>query len=99
MRAGISEGHVQQRCRFVPGSRQREIFGERETAIGHWQGLLDAGIYTNLMIPPAAPSGKYIVRISLSAAHSDEDIDYIIGALEALASRRQPAAAVASNRS
>jgi 8-amino-7-oxononanoate synthase len=82
----------------TPGPVAALIFGERETAIGHWQGLLDAGIYTNLMIPPAAPSGKFIVRISLSAAHSDEDIDYIIRALEALASRR-PAAVVASGRS
>ncbi len=63
------------------------IFDDRETAIGHWQGLLDAGIYTNLMIPPAAPSGKYIVRISLSAAHSDEDIDCILDALKVLAGR------------
>lgn len=83
----------------APGPVAALIFGERETAMGLWQGLLDAGIYTNLMIPPAAPSGKYIVRISLSAAHSDEDIDQILAALEALASRRQPAAAVASNRS
>ena len=80
----------------APGPVAALIFGERETAIGHWQGLLDAGIYTNLMIPPAAPSGKFIVRISLSAAHSDQDIDYIINALEVLASRRRPAAAVAS---
>lgn len=83
----------------APGPVAALIFGERETAIGHWQGLLDAGIYTNLMIPPAAPSGKFIVRISLSAAHSEEDIDYIINALEALASRRRPAAAVASSGS
>ena len=80
----------------APGPVAALIFGERETAIGLWQGLLDAGIYTNLMIPPAAPSGKFIVRISLSAAHSDQDIDYIINALEVLASRRRPAAAVAS---
>lgn len=80
----------------APGPVAALIFGERETAIAHWQGLLDAGIYTNLMIPPAAPSGKFIVRISLSAAHSDEDIDYLIRALEGLASRRRPAAAVAS---
>ena len=80
----------------APGPVAALIFGERETAIAHWQGLLDAGIYTNLMIPPAAPSGKFIVRISLSAAHSDEDIDYLIRALEGLASRQRPVAAVAS---
>ena len=76
-----------------PGPVAALIFGERQTAIDRWQGLLDAGIYTNLMIPPAAPSGKYIIRISLSAAHSDEDVGSIIAALESLAApRRQDAA-------
>jgi 8-amino-7-oxononanoate synthase len=69
------------------------IFDEREAAIEHWQGLLDAGVYTNLMIPPAAPSGLNIVRISLSAAHSDEQISRIVGALETLARRGRPSAA------
>jgi len=80
----------------APGPVSALIFSNREAAIGTWQGLLDAGTYTNLMIPPAAPSGKYIVRISLSAAHSDEDIDHILAALAALAAGRVPAAAAAS---
>ncbi len=71
----------------LPGPVAAIVFGERETAIAHWQGLLDAGIYTNLMIPPAAPSGKFLIRISLSAAHSDAEIGRIVAALEALASR------------
>ncbi len=83
----------------APGPVAALIFGERETAIEHWQGLLDAGIYTNLMIPPAAPSGKFIIRISLSAAHGDEDIARIVSALAALASRKRPAYAVAGDRS
>jgi 8-amino-7-oxononanoate synthase len=43
------------------------------------------------MIPPATPSGLNIVRISLSAAHSDEDLGHIIAALEKL-SLQQPQA-------
>jgi len=82
----------------APGPVAALIFGERDTAIAHWQGLLDAGIYTNLMIPPAAPSGKNIVRISLSAAHSNEDIDQLLVALTALAARRWPAGAVRDGR-
>lgn len=66
------------------------VFAERDLAIAHWQGLLDAGIYTNLMIPPATPSGLNIVRISLSAALSDEQMDHIVAALEALARRLRP---------
>jgi 8-amino-7-oxononanoate synthase len=75
-----------------PGPVTALVFPERNDAIAHWQGLLDAGIYTNLMVPPATPAGMNIVRISLSAAHSDEDIARMIGALESLAARLRPAA-------
>ena len=61
------------------------VFDARESAIAHWRALLDSGIYTNLMVPPATPSGLSIVRISLSAAHTDEDIDRILATHEALA--------------
>ena len=55
------------------------------SALALWQGLLDAGVYTNLMIPPATPAGLSLVRISLSAAHSVDDLDLIIAALAAQA--------------
>ena len=32
-----------------------------------WKGLLDHGIYVNLILPPAAPDGKSLVRCSVSA--------------------------------
>jgi 8-amino-7-oxononanoate synthase len=77
----------------APGPVAALIFAERNAAIEHWQGLLEAGVYTNLMIPPAAPRGLNIVRISLSAAHSDANISRIVAALESLANRRRPPAA------
>ena len=73
-----------------PGPVTALVFNEREHAIAHWQGLLDAGIYTNLMVPPSTPAGLNIVRISLSAAHSDAQISRMIEAFEQL--RRPPAA-------
>jgi 8-amino-7-oxononanoate synthase len=69
----------------APGPIAALVHTERETAIAHWQGLLDAGIYTNLMVPPATPGGLSIVRISLSAAHTDDDIGRILESLEAFA--------------
>ncbi|TDU28955.1 serine palmitoyltransferase [Panacagrimonas perspica] len=77
----------------TPGPVAALVFSEREEAKAQWQGLLDAGVYTNLMIPPATPIGTNIVRISLSAAHSDEEISHIIGALEQLAKKRPVTAA------
>jgi 8-amino-7-oxononanoate synthase len=66
------------------------VFDTREAALALWQGLLDAGIYTNLMIPPATPAGLSLVRISLSAAHSDDDISQIIAALAEHARHARP---------
>jgi 8-amino-7-oxononanoate synthase len=76
-----------------PGPVTALVFNEREQAMGLWQGLLDNGIYTNLMVPPSTPAGLNIVRISLSAAHSDEDIGRMIDVLGKLATQLKPAAA------
>jgi 8-amino-7-oxononanoate synthase len=76
-----------------PGPVTALVFNEREAAIALWQGLLDSGIYTNLMVPPSTPAGLNIVRISLSAAHSDADISRMIEVLGKLAAQLKPAAA------
>lgn len=53
-------------------------------AMREWNALMDAGIYVNLMIPPATPQGKSLLRISMSAAHTEADVDRIIGAFRDL---------------
>lgn len=74
----------------APGPVAAIVFDTREAAQALWQGLLDAGIYTNLMIPPATPAGLSLVRISLSAAQSDDDLSQIIAALAAHARQARP---------
>jgi 8-amino-7-oxononanoate synthase len=44
------------------------------------------------MVPPSTPAGLNIVRISLSAAHSEADISRMIEALGKLAALRHAAA-------
>jgi 7-keto-8-aminopelargonate synthetase-like enzyme len=46
---------------------------QEETVI-MWSALLDAGIYCNMSRPPATPMGVYLLRCSLSAEHSLEDV-------------------------
>ncbi|MFP5463520.1 MAG: serine palmitoyltransferase [Gammaproteobacteria bacterium] len=56
----------------------------RDQALADWQQLLDAGVYVNLMVPPATPGGISLLRCSISAAHSDAQIDQILSAFAAL---------------
>ena len=40
--------------------------------------MLREGVYVNLMVPPAAPAGASLLRMSVSAAHTDAQIDEIV---------------------
>lgn len=53
-------------------------------AITCWNQLLKAGVYTNLMLPPASPDSASYLRCSVSAAHSDSQVRAIIAAFAAL---------------
>jgi len=57
---------------------------DRSQTIDCWKALLDAGVYVNLVIPPASPSTNFLLRNSVSAAHSSEQIDTIIAAYAGL---------------
>ncbi len=56
----------------------------REQALAFWRGLLEHGIYVNLVFPPATPGDKSLVRCSVSAAHTEEQINTICAAFENL---------------
>ncbi len=71
-----------------PGPVLAIVLPDSATALAHWQELLDSGIYTNLMIPPATPNGTNLLRISLSAAHTDQQIDRMIAAFESITEAR-----------
>jgi 8-amino-7-oxononanoate synthase len=77
----------------LPGPVVALMLPDRATALGLWQGLLESGIYANLMLPPATPNGEHLLRISVSAAHTDADISAIISAFERLAAPAQQACA------
>ncbi|PWE34027.1 8-amino-7-oxononanoate synthase [Maritimibacter sp. 55A14] len=54
------------------------------TAVREWNALLRAGIYVNIAVPPATPQARSLLRLSVSAAHSEAEIDQIIGAFRQL---------------
>jgi len=57
---------------------------DRNQAIAWWNELLQRGAYVNLVMPPASPTSDSLLRCSVSAAHSSEQIDHIIEAFAAL---------------
>jgi len=48
-----------------------------QKALALWKGLLEHNIYVNLILPPAAPENKSLVRCSINAAHTPEQISYV----------------------
>ena len=49
-----------------------------QVAVAFWRGLMDAGVYVNLALPPATPFGYSLLRASLCAAHTEEQLDEVI---------------------
>jgi 8-amino-7-oxononanoate synthase len=48
------------------------------TTIAKWNALFEAGVYVNMAVPPGTPNRLCLLRCSVSAAHSFEDIDRIV---------------------
>ncbi|MEM6972904.1 MAG: aminotransferase class I/II-fold pyridoxal phosphate-dependent enzyme [Pseudomonadota bacterium] len=51
-------------------------------AVMLWNQLIDAGLYTNIAIPPATPNALSLLRVSVSAAHSSGQIARAMDILE-----------------
>ncbi|NIF22897.1 MULTISPECIES: serine palmitoyltransferase [Pantoea] len=60
------------------------MIGSKEDGLRYWRDLIANGVYVNLVLPPAAPAGITLLRCSVNAAHSDQDIDAIIDAFATL---------------
>ena len=59
-------------------------YDKKEEAFAIWNGLLERGVYVNLVLPPATPDGNSLLRSSVSAAHTPEQMDRICEAFTAV---------------
>ena len=48
---------------------------DKEIAVRFWNRLIDRGVYANLALPPATPASLSLIRCSISAAHTEAQID------------------------
>jgi glycine C-acetyltransferase/8-amino-7-oxononanoate synthase len=63
------------------------IMPDLERGAAMWEALLHEGLYVNLARPPATPAGMTLLRCSLCAEHSSEQVDEILGMFEAAGNR------------
>ncbi|MCF8706520.1 serine palmitoyltransferase [Rhizorhapis sp. SPR117] len=54
------------------------ILTDQAQAVAMWQALLELGLYVNMARPPATPAGTYLLRCSLCAEHSGEQVEKIL---------------------
>jgi 8-amino-7-oxononanoate synthase len=54
------------------------ILDDQTQAVAMWQALLEAGLYVNMARPPATPAGTYLLRCSLCAEHTVEQVQAIL---------------------
>jgi 8-amino-7-oxononanoate synthase len=59
------------------------IMPDLERGAAMWEALLHEGLYVNLARPPATPQGMTLLRCSLCAEHSTEQVSEILGMFEA----------------
>ncbi len=57
---------------------------DEATAVMEWNRLFEQGVYVNLAVPPATPGGTSLLRLSVSAAHTEEEIDQVLEAFSTL---------------
>jgi 8-amino-7-oxononanoate synthase len=75
---------------FVLGPEPSPIIsvhmGDKEKALGFWCNLLERGVYVNMVLPPATPNGKPLLRCSVSAGHTPEQMEHICETFDSLRS-------------
>jgi 8-amino-7-oxononanoate synthase len=61
--------------------------GTAERAVQVWKALLEAGLYVNIVLPPACRPDACLLRTSYSAAHTVDQIDRALAIFEAVGRR------------
>jgi len=54
------------------------FIGDDRRAAIIWKALFEAGVYVNMVISPAVPEGKQLLRTSYMAIHTDEQLNKVL---------------------
>ena len=61
------------------------LLPDQETTARMWSALIELGVYVNMARPPATPAGTFLLRCSICAEHTREQITAIIERFKAAA--------------
>jgi 8-amino-7-oxononanoate synthase len=56
------------------------LIGDDELTLMFWKGLWEAGVFTTPALPPGVPMGASIIRTSVNANHTGEQLDALLEA-------------------
>lgn len=84
--AQLREGLSFKRWRLLDSSTaiQPVVIGENSEALKIGAALLEAGLWVPVIRPPTVPAGTSRLRISLSAAHTPEQVERLVATLTEL---------------
>lgn len=71
----------------VPSPIVPVVVGEEEEALAASSALLEDGLFVPAIRPPTVPPGTSRLRVTLSAAHTDQEVGRLVSALERLGLR------------
>lgn len=71
-----------------PTAIQPLLLGDAQAALNAAQALEQAGFLVTAIRPPTVPQGKARLRVTLSAAHEEADVDRLLAALSRVAAGR-----------
>ncbi len=54
------------------------LLDNQDQAVGMWDKMIDLGVYVNMARPPATPPGVFLLRCSLCAEHTSEQITTVL---------------------
>ncbi len=85
--ARLRDGLAGTRWRLMasPTAIQPVIIGDNHEALGVANALYERGLWVPAIRPPTVPKGSARLRVSLTAAHSAEQVDQLVVALRELA--------------
>jgi 8-amino-7-oxononanoate synthase len=89
--ARIGSGLSDLPWRLLPSTTaiQPLIIGDNSEAMSLMESLRQDGIWVPAIRPPTVAPGTARLRISLSAAHRDQDVDRLLNSLQTLANQQQ----------